>query len=239
MFCTQCGNKLSDGAKFCAKCGHKVQEEIPAEVAGSNTTNAPEIKKQETVVEEQPKKKSKLWLWILLIVLVFGLGATAAVWYCNYVESVEEEDDEDEDDRDSDEDEDEDSDSEEDDSMGAYDKYVDKSEKASTVQIIQNTMDVLEILAMDPALDWEIGEVVYVKFTADGNEYGSDKEEIISGIEAILGDDMVVKTWYGFELWAKKTENGWVEFATSWDHDEMAEISPDFANRFSMTSVQP
>ena len=66
MFCTQCGNKLSDGAKFCAKCGHKVQEEIPAEVAGSNTTNAPEIKKQETVVEEQPKKKSKLWLWILL-----------------------------------------------------------------------------------------------------------------------------------------------------------------------------
>ena len=32
MFCTQCGNKLSDGAKFCAKCGHKVQEEIHAEV---------------------------------------------------------------------------------------------------------------------------------------------------------------------------------------------------------------
>ena len=38
---------------------------------------------------------------------------------------------------------------------------------------------------------------------------------------------------------AQKTENGWVEFATSWDHDEMAEISPEFASRFSMTSVQP
>ena len=239
MFCSQCGNKLSEGAKFCAKCGHKVQEEIPAEVAGSNTTNAPEIKKQETVVEEQPKKKSKLWLWILLIVLVLGLGATAAVWYCNYVESVEEEDDEDEDDRDSDEDEDEDSDSEEDDSMGAYDKYVDKSEKASTVQIIQNTMDVLEILAVDPALDWEIGEVVYVRFTAEGNEYGADKEAIVSDMKAIIGEDLVVQTWYGFEIWAKKGENGWVEFATSWDYDEMAEISPAFANRFSMTSVQP
>ena len=225
MFCRQCGNQLSDGAKFCAKCGYKVQE---------------------TVAEEKPKKKSKVWLWILLIILVLGLGATATVLYLRYAESIEEDDDEDadeddadEDDSDEDEDKDKDSDSDDEDSIGVYDEYVEKSEKTATMQMIGTTMDVLEILAADPALEWEIGEVVYVRFTADGNEYGSDTEEIVSEIKAILGEDMVVKTWYGFEIWAKKTENGWVEFATSWDYDEMAEISPEFANRFSMTSVEP
>jgi hypothetical protein len=243
MFCRQCGNKLSDGAKFCAKCGYKVQEGTHAEVPGNNTTSTSEIKVQETATEDKPKKKSKLWLWILLIVLVLGLGATVAVLYCNYVESVEEDADEDdekdEDDEDDDKDKDSDSDSDDEDSMGAYGEYVDKSEKTATMQMIGTTMDVLEILAADPAVEWELGEVVYVRFTADGNVYGSDREDIISNMEMILGEDMVVKTWYGFEIWAKKTENGWVEFATSWDYDEMEEISPEFASRFSMTSVQP
>lgn len=236
MFCTQCGNKLSDGAKFCAKCGFKVPEETKSEVMQST---ASEEKVQETVAEEKPKKKTKAWLWILLIILVLGLGATATVLYLRYAESVEEdEDDEDEEDED-DEDEDKDSDSDDEDSLSGYDKYVDKSEKTATVQMIGTTMDALEVLAVDPVVDWEIGEVVYVRFTVDGNEYGTDKEDIISGMEFMLGEEMVVKTWYGFEIWAKKTENGWVEFATSWDYDEMAEISPAFANRFSMTSVQP
>lgn len=244
MFCSQCGNKLSEGAKFCAKCGSKVQAETPAQVPVNNITPTSEEKVQETVAEGKPKKKSKLWLWILLIILVLGLGATATVLYLRYVESVEEdeddEDEEDEDDEDEDdEDDDKDSDSDDDDSLGQLGKYVDNSKKATTVQIIGNTMDLLEVLAVDPAVDWENGEVVYVRFTAEGNEYGADKEAIVSDMKAIIGEDLVVQTWYGFEIWAKKGENGWVEFATSWDYDEMAEISPAFANRFSMTSVQP
>lgn len=235
MFCTQCGNQLSEGAKFCAKCGYKVPERTKAEVSGSSVTNTSETSKQDAGVEVKPKKKSKLWLWILLIILVLGLGATATVIYLHHVESMEE----DEDEEDEDDDKDQDSDSDDEESLNQLGKYVDNSKKATTVQIIGNTMDLLEVLAVDPAVDWEIGEVVYVRFTAEGNEYGADKEDIVSDIEAILVEDLIVQTWYGFEIWAKKGENGWVEFATSWDYDEMAEISPAFANRFSMTSVQP
>lgn len=236
MFCRQCGNKLSESAKFCSNCGFKVRSETPVQVPQNHITNTSEEKVQETVAEEKPKKKSKLWLWILLIILAFGLGATATMIYLHYAESVEEDEDDEEEE---DEDKDKDSDSDDEDSLSGYDKYVDNSKKATTVQIIGNTMDLLEVLAVDPAVDWEIGEVVYVRFTADGNVYGSDKEDIVSDMKAILGEDLILHTWYGFEIWAKKTENGWVEFATSWDYDEMAEISPAFADRFSMTSVEP
>lgn len=241
MFCGQCGNKISDSAKFCTKCGWKVETVAESEGNIANIADTPEVKVQEPETSDKPKKKSKLWLWILLIVLVLGLGATAAVLYFNNEESVEEDEDDD-DDRDEEEDEDDedrDLDSDDEDSLGGYGKYVDKSEKTATVQMIWSTMDALEILAVDPEMDWEIGEVVYVKFTEDGMECGSGKEEIISQLKAIMGDNVLVKQWFGFELWAKKTENGWVEFATSWDYDEMAEINPSFADRFSMTSVEP
>lgn len=247
MFCGQCGNKISDNAKFCTKCGCKVETVAEPEANIANIPGTSEVKAQKPETSDKPsdkpKKKSKLWLWILLIVLVFGLGATAAVLYINNNESVKD-DDEDDDERDDDEDDDEedddkDSDSDDEDSLGGYGKYVDKSEKTATVQMIWSTMDALEILAADPEMDWEIGEVVYVKFTEDGMECGSGKEEIISQLKAIMGDNVLVKQWFGFELWAKKTENDWVEFATSWDYDEMAEIYPSFADRFSMTSVEP
>lgn len=243
MFCGQCGNKMADGARFCTQCGWKVAEEASSEVV-ANTSNAPEKKAQEKVAEDKPKKKSKLWLWILIIVLVLGLGTTATVLFFNNAESVEDDDDEDkgsdDEDKDSkDEDEEEDGESDDEDSVSGYAEYVDESEKVATVQMIASTMDVLEILAVDPMITWEIGEVVYVKFTEDGIEYGTDNEDIISNMKMILGDNINIKNWYGFEIWAKKDENGWIEFATSWTYDEMAEISLEFAHRFDITSVEP
>lgn len=231
MFCGQCGNKMSDTAKFCTKCGWKAGGEVKTDTTPRNAViSVPEAKAQETGDSNAPKKKSNLWFWILLIILVLGLGATATVLYLEYTESEEDEDDEDRDDED------------EDDVGGltaSYNKYVEKSEIVLTVQMIGSTMDALTILAVDPEIPWEIGEVVYVKFTADGIVYGSDNDAVISNMKSIMGDNTAVKQWSGFEIWAKKDSTGWIEFATSWDYDEMAEISPSFADRFSMTSVEP
>ncbi len=245
MFCGQCGNKMSDTAKFCTKCGWKAGGEVKTDTTPGNAViSVPEAKAQENGDSNAPKKKSNLWFWILLIILVLGLGATATVLYLEYTESEEDEDDEDRDDEDEDRDKDDDEEDDDDSSdggglAGAYGEYVEKSEIVLTVQMIGSTMDALTILAVDPEIPWEIGEVVYVKFTADGIVYGSDNDAVISNMRSIMGDNTAVKQWSGFEIWAKKDSTGWIEFATSWDYDEMAEISPSFADRFSMTSVEP
>lgn len=236
MFCGQCGNNMSDSAKFCTKCGWKAPVNSSAEAPVSTTTEVKsEVKVQENQTTEKPKKKSKLWLWILLFVLVIGVGAAGTVWYLDIMESEEDEDeDEDEgkDDEDSDDEDDEDSES-------GYSEYVKKSKTTADASLIGDTMNAFEVLAADPAISWRTDEVVYVKFTTDGIVYGSDNEEVISNAKKIMGDDVAVQVWDGLEMWVKKDSQGRCLFSTSRDYDEMAEISPALANRFSMTSIEP
>ena len=250
MFCGQCGNNVSDSAKFCPKCGWKVQggnntptpsfdQQGMKKLAQGNAVNiAPVASATAVAATEKAKKKSKLWLWLLLIVLVLGLGAGGTWAYFTYFASEEEGEDE-EDDRDDEDDDEGYGNSQEPGGLaGAYIEYVEKSQTTVDMSLIWNAMNALEILAADPSIAWN-GEVVYVKFTADGMECGSENETVISEMKAIMGGDNAVVQWKGFELWAKKEESGRVSFATSWDYDEMAYISPSFADRFSMTSVEP
>ncbi len=283
MFCGQCGNNISDGAKFCNQCGWKVPEVsgMPAKnrklkgsmsaTSGNNTVYGNGIMQQTTEQQEgqsgvtnsapvaanvteanitaqsvaqtgtvvpvvkPPKKTKRVWIWILLIVLVLGLGATATVLYIKYADSAEDEDD----DRDSDKDDDEDDDGDDDGDSpkGPYGEYVSKSKRAADAQLIGGTLNALEVIACDPSISWGEDEIIYVKFTTEGSVYGSDNEEVISALNDIMGSNTNVSEWGGFELWAKKTEYA-VEFATSWEYNELAEISPSLANRFSMTSVE-
>ncbi|MCB5230898.1 MAG: zinc-ribbon domain-containing protein [Candidatus Cloacimonetes bacterium] len=39
MFCTQCGNQLSEDRPFCTKCGKKVNEPCVATTSSSPTKN--------------------------------------------------------------------------------------------------------------------------------------------------------------------------------------------------------
>lgn len=56
MFCTQCGHRLSDDARFCPECGHKVDTVITEVKEPVATDNVVEEKKEEAapVVEETP-----------------------------------------------------------------------------------------------------------------------------------------------------------------------------------------
>lgn len=52
-FCTNCGSKLSEGAKFCANCGTKVEEITVVEETIIETTVEEQTSNDETNVEEQ------------------------------------------------------------------------------------------------------------------------------------------------------------------------------------------
>lgn len=234
MFCGQCGNQISDTAKFCNKCGWKIPQN---ENAGEVVVTAPEAETKEAVEAKETKRKSKKGLvWLIIVLLILALGGTATVLYLKYAESVEEEDEDSDDEEESD-----DEDSDDEDSPEEEEEQVSSKKKANDASMIGSTMDVLEVVACDPALYWATGEVIYVKFTSNGAEYGSNNSEVVEEMESILPSDIVrVSAWAdGFELWGKKTEYGYVEFATSFTFEEIEEVSADLAYRFYMTSVEP
>lgn len=92
MFCSKCGNQLSDEAKFCPNCGEKILTAAPAdEVKTEEQTVETTEKENETVVEEkaseevkeeafEPKAKRKIFdsndtpkTVIQLVAVVFGV----------------------------------------------------------------------------------------------------------------------------------------------------------------------
>lgn len=78
MFCTKCGAKNADGARFCAQCGNKMAENIPKirpDIRPDRPkrdvipeTVMPEIK--ENVSEPKVKKKIKVFPIILFVALL-------------------------------------------------------------------------------------------------------------------------------------------------------------------------
>jgi zinc ribbon protein len=74
MFCSQCGAKLSDEAKFCSSCGKETPERQPAVAAEAPappgqvaSTGSPNL------VAPTPPFKSA-WFWCLMVVQVLLLG---------------------------------------------------------------------------------------------------------------------------------------------------------------------
>ena len=69
MFCTNCGEKIDDGAKFCIKCGTAVNSAFPQTAPITPTDNS-------AAVNKKGKSKTKYWLifgGIALIVFLFWL----------------------------------------------------------------------------------------------------------------------------------------------------------------------
>lgn len=79
MFCTQCGEKVSDSSHFCSHCGHQVcapspsavSEEVPSaeQYADINIETTPEA-----AVSTSTEKKGRLWPPVLILVILFGVG---------------------------------------------------------------------------------------------------------------------------------------------------------------------
>ena len=67
MYCTKCGNKLLENAKFCTKCGTKI-----VDVESNNLQTTKAVSQNGKV----PKKKSKkCWIFcLLLFIIILGVG---------------------------------------------------------------------------------------------------------------------------------------------------------------------
>ncbi len=127
---------------------------------------------------------------------------------------------------------DEDEDSED---GNSYMDYVEASRRSVDISMMDSIMCTLEVIAVDPSIDWDIEEIVSVKFGKDGSHYECDNQEIIGYMCDILAEeDATVSDWAdGVEIWAEKGSDGRVTFTTSMDMEEIAEVAPSFVYRFS------
>ncbi len=108
MFCTNCGAKLSDDAKFCLNCGAKIDAPVPAvEPVPAPTPVAPVAPiaepapvveptpapvaapsvPLETVIAETPApKKNKTPAWVIVIIIILALALVGIGGYIVYDE---------------------------------------------------------------------------------------------------------------------------------------------------------
>ncbi len=81
MYCTKCGHKQSDSARFCSSCGAQIRNltsDVIAKEQISNSRVKPEIK------EVKPKKKGKIPNWLsttgsILLIFIIAAATRAAV----------------------------------------------------------------------------------------------------------------------------------------------------------------
>lgn len=73
MYCPNCGNQLSDDARFCNACGTAVQTEAKAEPAYQEP-----VYEEPVVVEEQ--KHAKCWSVFAKISKILGIISIALCW---------------------------------------------------------------------------------------------------------------------------------------------------------------
>ena len=86
MFCTKCGNEISETDAFCPSCGAPIPEAQAAEenvnpfAAGSTSTVDP-ANPFATTTPEEPKKKGKIWIPIVAVIAAVVLLAGIAYVY--------------------------------------------------------------------------------------------------------------------------------------------------------------
>lgn len=92
MYCTQCGNQISDDAKFCRKCGHPVNssvQTISKEEQNVNNYQGSSSPSPQKPTPHRPKKKHKLrriFLSVLLVLFLFS-GAFIVLVSLDIIES--------------------------------------------------------------------------------------------------------------------------------------------------------
>lgn len=74
MFCTKCGAKVEDGAKFCVQCGNKMERSAP-KIRPVSLPKEPVVKevvhsKKVEASDSKPKKKIKVFPIILFVILL-------------------------------------------------------------------------------------------------------------------------------------------------------------------------
>lgn len=100
MFCSQCGKKLPDGAKFCNYCGFALQpssknnpidqRQFVADQAASNITDR--NVKQSLFLEdfaEENKRKSPLFGVIVVVLAILAVGAISISYFVKDLNAVE------------------------------------------------------------------------------------------------------------------------------------------------------
>ncbi len=77
MFCTQCGNKIEDTARFCDQCGAAVSPVEPTEMYNASApaeVTAP-------VAEPPKKKRKKVWPWLCLLLVIVAAAVVAILLF--------------------------------------------------------------------------------------------------------------------------------------------------------------
>ncbi len=72
MFCTKCGNEISETDAFCPSCGAPIPEAQAAEENANPFAAA---------TPEEPKKKGKIWIPIVAVIAAVALLAGIAYVY--------------------------------------------------------------------------------------------------------------------------------------------------------------
>ena len=79
-YCTKCGAKLIEGAKFCTVCGNRVDQNAPEQNVQTSAAAENQIQAAEAVSVQQPEKKKPRWgILAAVIAAVLIIGVAAAV----------------------------------------------------------------------------------------------------------------------------------------------------------------
>lgn len=79
-YCTKCGAKLIEGAKFCTVCGNRVDQNAPEQNVQTSAAAENQIQAAEAVSVQQPEKKKPRWgIIAAVIAAVLIIGVASAV----------------------------------------------------------------------------------------------------------------------------------------------------------------
>lgn len=181
-------------------------------------------------MSDKKTEKRKILIWAIIVAVFMMLCGTIVIAVNITKEDVAREEP---DDREMADSGDEDSDLE---YAGGIIEYVDTSKKNNDCMTIASMLDVLQVTAADPIINWGTEEVTVI-FTEGGGKYICGNAEVIKGMSDIMPEKSAsVSQWSdGWEIRAQKEQGtGKVKFSFRGDYDALKEFKPDLAARFSV-----
>lgn len=82
MFCTKCGNKIEENARFCTKCGTPVNPQMGIVQPGGNPQGAFQSGQGMYAKDIQTGKKSRKGVWVAVSCLALLLVAGGVIFFC-------------------------------------------------------------------------------------------------------------------------------------------------------------